>query len=385
MSEQPPVSADVVIIGGGVIGLSAAYHLAAAGVADVVVLERGDLGGGSTSKAAGGVRTAFSDEVNIDLAQRSLAAFERFGDEHDQDIDLHRSGYLFLLRDDAQLADFAVASRLQRRFGIDSQMIGAVEACRLSPLVNPVEVAGAMWSPDDGHCSPESVVLGYARSARRLGVRIVTGCEVTGVDVESGRIAGVQTAHGAISTRTVVCSAGAWSRQVGRWAGVDLPVDALRRHVATTSPVAGLDPHTPFTVDFASSLYFHREGPGLLMGAPDADDVWGVDAARDPSWLEHLAAVMQHRLVGLDEVGLRIGWAGLYEVTPDHNALIGQAEEVEGFVYATGFSGHGFLMGPGVGEVVRDLVTERPPVVDVTTLAATRFTAREARPERHIV
>lgn len=385
MTGHLPTSADVVIIGGGVIGLSAAYQLAVAGVSDVVVLEQGALGGGSTSKAAGGVRTAFSDEVNIDLAQRSLAAFGRFGDEHDQDIDLRQSGYLFLLRDADQLADFDAASQLQRSFGIDSRMIDVAEACELSPLVNPDGLAGAMWSPDDGHCSPESVVLGYARSARRLGVRIVTGCEVTGIDVEGGEVAAVRTKDGSISTRSVVCCAGAWSRRIGDWVGVDLPVDALRRHVALTSAIPDLDPATPFTVDFATSLYFHREGPGLLMGVPDIDDAWGVDSARDPDWLEHLAAMMQQRLVGVDDLGLRIGWAGLYEVTPDHNALIGRASEVDGFVYATGFSGHGFLMGPAVGEVVRDLVMRESPVVDVATLSAARFQMSDGRPERHIV
>lgn len=389
MSGQLPAAADVVIIGGGVIGLSAAYHLAAAGVADVVVLEQGDLGGGSTSKAAGGVRTAFSDEVNVRLAQRSLAAFERFGAEHDQGIDLHRSGYLFLLSDADQVADFAAASRLQRSFGIDSQMIDVAEACELSPLASQDGLTGAMWSPDDGHCSPESVVLGYAGSARRRGVRIVTGCAVTGIDVQAGAVTAVSTTGGLISTRTVVCCAGAWSRQVGAWAGVHLPVDALRRHVAITSPMPELDPATPFTIDFATSLYFHREGPGLLIGVPDADDVWGVDTARDtgrdPAWLEHLAGLMQQRMVGVDDLGLRIAWAGLYEVTPDHNALIGRAAEVEGFVYATGFSGHGFLMGPAVGEVVRDLVLGEPPVVDVVELSATRFEAGSGRAERHIV
>ena len=205
MRGQLPTSADVVIIGGGVIGLSAAYQLAAAGVTDVVVIEQGELGGGSTSKAAGGVRTAFSDEVNVSLAQRSLAAFGRFGDEHDQDIDLRQSGYLFLLRDDAQMADFAAASALQRSFGIDSRMIDVAEVRALSPLVSPEGLVGAMWSPDDGHCSPESVVLGYARSARRLGVRIVTGCAVTGIDVADGKVAAVRTSEGSISTREVVC------------------------------------------------------------------------------------------------------------------------------------------------------------------------------------
>lgn len=372
------------IVGGGVVGLSAAYHLAAAGITDVVVLERGDLGGGSTSRAAGGVRTAFSDEINVRLAQRSLAAFARFADEHDQDIDLHRSGYLFCLSDDQQVQDFTAASALQRSLGIDSRMIGTDEATGLSRLVRPDGLVGAMWSPDDGHCSPESVVLGYARSARRLGVRIVTGCEVTGVEVADGRVSGVRTTAGDVRAPTVVCCAGAWSRRVGAWAGVPLPVEPLRRHVALTSAMPDLDPCTPFTIDFASSLYFHREGRGLLLGAPDAVDTIDPAPTRDPAWLEHVGALLAERTRGLDDVGLRIAWSGLYEMTPDHNALVGRAEQVEGFVYATGFSGHGFLMGPAVGEVVRDLVAGTDPVVDVAALSVERFAA-DVRPERHVV
>lgn len=383
MNGDLPASAEVVIIGGGVIGLSAAFHLASAGV-DVVVLESGELGGGSTSKAAGGVRTAFSDEVNVRLAQRSLAAFERFGDEHGQDIDLHRSGYLFLLSDAEQIADFADASRLQRSLGIDSRMIDVAQACELSPMVDPDGLVGALWSPDDGHCSPESVVLGYASSARRLGARILTGCPATGLEVESGAVVGVRTAAGTIRVSTVVCCAGAWSKQVGGWAGVSLPVEALRRHVGLTAPIPDLDPATPFTIDFASSLYFHREGPGLLVGVPDATDVWGTDPSRDTAWLERLAEAMAQRMRGVDDLGVRLAWAGLYEVTPDHNALIGRAGEVDGFIYATGFSGHGFLMGPAVGEVVRDLVLGVDPGIDVSGLALDRF-ASGSRPERHVV
>lgn len=377
-----PEQADVVVIGGGVIGLSAAFHLAEAG-RSVVVLERDALGAGSTSRAAGGVRTAFSDEVNVRLAQRSLAAYERFAADHQQEIDLHRSGYLFLLSDDHQVADFAHASALQRSLGIDSRMIGVDQAAALSPLVDPTGLVGAMWSPDDGHCSPESVVAGYASSARRLDAHVEVGYAATGIEVRDERVVAVVTERGTITTDAVVCAAGAWSRAVGEWVGIDLPVTPLRRHVALSGPVADLDPATPFTIDFATSLYFHREGPGLLLGMPDAEDVWTDSARRDESWLLHLAEALGERVPALGDVGLRIAWAGPYEVTPDHNALIGSAGPA-GFVYATGFSGHGFLMGPAVGEVVRDLVLGADPVVDVGALSVDRF-ASGVRPERHVI
>jgi sarcosine oxidase subunit beta len=374
----------VVVVGGGVMGLSAAYHLARAGVADVVVLERHTLGSGSTCKAAGGVRAQFSDPVNIELGQRSLRAYERFADELGQEIDLQRSGYLFLLDDPDHVTAFEANVALQNSMGVPSRMISAAEAKRLSPMVEVDGVLAAAWSPEDGHCTPESVVLGYAGGARRAGVRIVTRCAVTGIEVVGGQVRGVLTEAGSIATDTVVCAAGAWSREVGEMVGVDLPVVPLRRQILTTEPMPGLDPATPFTIDFATSLYFHLEGPGLLLGMSDPDEVPGFELGRTDAWLPRLGDAIARRVPGLAEVGIASGWAGLYEMTPDHNALVGEADGVSRFLYATGFSGHGFLMGPAIGEVLRDLVLGRTPVVDVSGLSVDRF-GSGVRPELNIV
>jgi sarcosine oxidase subunit beta len=377
-------SASVVVVGGGVMGLSAAYHLARAGVSDVVVLERHTLGSGSTCKAAGGVRAQFSDPVNIELGQRSLRAYERFADELGQEIDLRKSGYLFLLDDPEHVAAFEANVALQNSMGVPSRMISAAEAKRLSPMVEIDGILAAAWSPEDGHCTPESVVLGYAGGARRGGARIVTHCEVTGIDVVDGQVRGVVTDGGRIATDTVVCAAGAWSRAVGEMAGVDLPVVPLRRQILTTEPMPRLDPATPFTIDFATSLYFHLEGPGLLLGMSDPDESPGFALGRTDAWLPRLGDAISRRVPALVDVGIASGWAGLYEMTPDHNALVGEAEGVSRFLYATGFSGHGFLMGPAVGEVLRDLVLGRTPVVDVSGLSVERFGAG-VRPELNIV
>jgi sarcosine oxidase subunit beta len=374
----------VVVVGGGVMGLSAAYHLARAGVADVVVLERHTLGSGSTCKAAGGVRAQFSDPVNIELGQRSLRAYERFADELGQEIDLQRSGYLFLLDDPDHVTAFEANVALQNSMGVPSRMISAAEAKRLSPMVEVDGVLAAAWSPEDGHCTPESVVLGYAGGARRAGVRIVTRCAVTGIEVVGGQVRGVLTEAGSIATDTVVCAAGAWSREVGEMVGVDLPVVPLRRQILTTEPMPGLDPATPFTIDFATSLYFHLEGPGLLLGMSDPDEAPGFELGRTDAWLPRLGDAIARRVPGLAEVGIASGWAGLYEMTPDHNALVGEADGVSRFLYATGFSGHGFLMGPAIGEVLRDLVLGRIPVVDVSGLSVDRF-GSGVRPELNIV
>ncbi|MCP3802975.1 FAD-binding oxidoreductase [Allokutzneria sp. A3M-2-11 16] len=365
-------SAGVVIIGGGVVGTSIAFHLAEAGVRDVLLLERGELGSGSTCKAAGGVRAQFSDEINIELGARSLAAFARFARRPGQEIDLHRSGYLFLLSRTEDVAAFERNVALQNALGVPSRMIDVAEARRLSPLIEQDDLLAAAFSPEDGHCTPESVVLGYATAARRLGARLRTHVAVTGIDTAGGEVRAVHTDQGPIATDTVICAAGAWSRQVGEMAGVDLPVTPLRRQILVTEPIPGL-PELAFTIDFASTFYFHREGPGLLMGMSDPDQEPGFHLHRDDAWLPGLSEAIGRRAPRLLDVGVASGWAGLYEVTPDHNALIGEDASVGRFLYATGFSGHGFLQGPAVGEVVRDLYLQRTPVIDVTSLSAQRF------------
>jgi len=380
-----PAQAAVVVVGGGVMGLSTAYELARAGVRDVLVLERDVLGSGSTSKAAGGVRAQFSDATNIELGLRSLRVFERFADTFGQEIDLHQDGYLFLLEQPGHVAAFEANVALQNELGVPSRMIDPAEAKRLSPLIDVDGLLAASWSPEDGHCAPESVVLGYAGAARRAGVRIVTHCPVTGIEVDAGEVRAVLTDAGRVRAEAVVCAAGAWSRSIGEMAGVDLPVEPLRRQVLVTGPVPGLAPDNPFTIDFSTSMYFHPEGPGALLGMSDPDQAPGFELGRDDSWLPRLGEAIEHRAPSLAGAGIVSGWAGLYEMTPDHNALVGEDPAVSRFLYATGFSGHGFLMGPAIGEVMRDLYLGRPPVVDVRGLDAGRFADRGSRPELNIV
>jgi sarcosine oxidase subunit beta len=385
MSPQLPSSASVVVIGGGVVGLAAAYELARAGVRDVVLLERDALGSGSTCRAAGGVRAMFSDPVNVTLGARSLETFRDFPARFGQDIDFAPVGYLFLLSTPQAVADFEAAVALQNDLGVPSRVIDVAEARELSPLVDGEGLLAAAFSPTDGHCTPESVVLGYAAAARRAGATVLPHRAATGIDVAGGRVTAVRTDAGTVRTDTVVCAAGAWSAQVGAWAGVDLPVTPLRRQILVTEPVPGLDPHTPFTIDFATSFYFHREGEGLLLGMSDPDETPGFRLTRSDAWLPRLGEAVERRAPALAGVGIASGWAGLYEMTPDHNALIGRAEAVDGFLYATGFSGHGFLMGPAVGEVVRDLYLGRETLVDVSGLDVGRFAAASVRPELNIV
>jgi len=375
-----PSSADVVIIGGGVMGTSIAFHLAEAGVSRVVLVERDELGSGSTCKAAGGVRAQFSDAVNIRLGARSLEAFARFGTRPGQEIDLHRVGYLFLLSHPDDVAAFERSVRLQNDLGVPSRMIDVAEAMRLSPLIETEGLLAAAFSPDDGHCTPESVVLGYATGARRHGARLETHCEVLDIQTRGTEISAVVTALGRIETSAVICAAGAWSAAIGDLVGVDLPVTPYRRQIIFTEPI-DLPQAPPMTIDFASTFYFHGEGRGLLLGMSDPEERPGFHLERSDAWLPRLGEAIAARAPRILDVGLTTGWAGLYEETPDHNALIGEASSPGRFLYATGFSGHGFLQAPAVGEVIRDLYLGREPFVDVSPLDAARFDSRELRPE----
>jgi sarcosine oxidase subunit beta len=366
-------------------GTSIAFHLAEAGV-DVCLLERAELASGSTSRAAGGVRAQFSDPLNIALGLRSIHAYERFGERPGAEIDLAQVGYLFLLDREEDVAAFEESVALQNEHGVPSRFVGLDEARRLCPLAGLDGVIAATYSPLDGHASPEAVVQGYAAGARRHGAAVVTHCAVhdVDVDVDGDAIHSVRSEHGDVETGIVVCAAGVWSSGLARMAGLELPVEPVLREVWHTAP-ADLPPRIPLTVDFSTGFYFHREGPGLLFGMADRAQRPGFDAPSDPAWLERVTAVAERRLPLLPELGIAGGWKGYYEVSPDHNALIGEAAGAARFLYATGFSGHGFLQGPAVGEIVRDLVLEREPFVDVAPLAVERFEQAAPRPEHNVI
>lgn len=381
-----PHRARVVVVGGGVMGVSIAFHLAEAGMTDVLLVERGEIGGGSSGKPIGGVRAQFSDPLNIELGARSLRAYRDFGRRPGCDIGLDLVGYLFLLRDRDHVPSFEAAVALQNAMGVPTRFVDPAEAARLCPYVHPDTLIGAVFSPGDGHARPPQVVAGYARAARALGVRIATGTQLVGVDVVGNRVVAARTDRGRVACDTVVCATGAWSAQVGDMVGVPLPVRPVRRQLAFTRPLDTPAPRIPFTIDFTSSAYLHNSDDGLLLGLADPAQAEGFDVSWTPDWLEPFRRAAATFAPALADLPVGRGWAGLYEVTPDHNALIGRAAAVDGFLYATGFSGHGFLQAPAVGEVVRDLVLGRTPVVDVAPLHADRFTSGvRPRPEGHVV
>lgn len=313
----------------------------------------------------------FSDELNVRIGLRSLEAWGAFGERPGAEIDLRRVGYLFLLSSPEQVSQFERSVAMQNALGLPSRMVSVEEAAELSPPAAMEGVLAGAFCPLAGHATPDAAVQGYATGARAHGVRIETHTDVTGIEhgavLAGGRV---------IETGCVVCAAGPGSRALGALAGAELTVRPERRRIAYTAPVAGLpDGPLPMTIDFASGFYFHREGPGLLFGTND------VCATQD-EWLERAVPVLRRRAPILLEAPIAGGWWGDYEMTPDHNALIGEAPAAPGrFLYATGFSGHGFLQAPAVGEIVRDLYLRREPFVDVSALAA----GRPERRERNVV
>jgi sarcosine oxidase subunit beta len=384
-------AAEVVIIGGGCMGASVAYHLARRGVTGVVLLERDTLlGTGSTGRNAGGVRHQFSNEANIRLSIESIGALERFAGEVGHPIDFHQDGYLFLLSTPASVETFRQNVALQRSLGVDVQWLDAQDAARLAPGLDVDGALGATFCQRDGIADPNGVTMGFAKAAQAAGVSIERDTEVTGIRVESGRIAAVETTRGTIDTRTVVNAAGPHARSIGRMAGTDVPVEPYRRHIfiATLDGRSG-PPHVPpsriMVIDFDTTFYFHREGAGLLFGMGDPLETPTFDTTVQWDFLPQVIEVAVRRLPALADASISHAWAGLYEITPDANPIIGPADGVAGFYLINGFSGHGFQHSPAAGRILADLITGRDPAFDLTPFTAERFTSGAVSGERYFV
>lgn len=375
-----------VIIGGGIMGTSTAYQLARSGITDVTVLEAGELGSGSSAKPLGGVRAFFSDPANIALGTRSLAAFRRFPTEVGVEIGLQQVGYLFVVRDPADLPGFAASVALQNAMGVPSRLIEPAEAVQLCPYLSTEEMVAAVWSPEDGFARPADVIHGYAGVAAGLGVELRTQAPVVAIDNTADGQALVRTADATYLTPAVICTAGAWSRPVANLVGVDLPIQPLRRQIAFTAPLPSRPPRVPFTIDYTTTAYFHgAPDGGLLMGWADPDETAGFGREISNGWHGPLREALTRFAPDVAEVPIVHGWAGLYEMTPDCNAIIGESDAGFRFLYAAGFSGHGFLQGPAVGECVRDLYLGRSPAVDVSAFGLDRFARPAVRTELGII
>ncbi|HET9051089.1 MAG TPA: FAD-binding oxidoreductase [Candidatus Dormibacteraeota bacterium] len=366
------MSADCVVVGGGVVGCSLAYHLAVGGLRPVL-LERGELAGGSTARGAGGVRQQFSTAANVRVSMMSRTMLERFEDETGTDPDFRKIGYLFLATGDDEAALFARNVAVQRAAGLaDVELLTVDRALEMVPELHSADLAAATWCPSDGLAGPNEVTVGYARAARRHGARVVEGAAVTGIDRDGDRVTGVRVGAASISTPLVVDCAGPFASAVGRMAGVDVPVTPYRRHIFLTEAFS-LARRPPMVVDFRTSFYFHPEGDGLMLGMSDPAEPPGYDTSVSWDFLTHLIEHATHRLPVLAGAGIRTGWAGLYEVSPDHNAIVGPAPAVEGLWLCCGFSGHGFMQAPAIGHLLARRLLGVEPEIDLSPYAPDRF------------
>ena len=395
-------TAEVVIIGGGCMGASAAYHLTRLGVTDVAILEREPmLGMGSTGRNAGGVRHQFSSQANVRLSIESIRCFEHFGEEIGYPIDFHQDGYLFLLSTERDLEAFRRNVEMQRRLGVEVEIFSPAEARLLAPGLEVDGVLGATYCSRDGIADPNGVTMGFAKAAQAAGARIYRETEVTGIEVQAGRVVAVQTTKGTISTRTVVNAAGPHARAIGKMAGLDVPVLPYRRHIFITEPVpAAMSPKVVgrsqsrpaapasriMVIDFETSFYFHREGPGILFGMSDPDEPPSFDTTVNWEFLEKVNSIAVRRLPVLAEAGIAHAWAGLYEMTPDAMPIIGLARQVEGYFLITGFSGHGFQHSPAAGRILAELVaTGKAQHCDITAFSFDRFEGVSTESEANVV
>jgi glycine/D-amino acid oxidase-like deaminating enzyme len=378
--------ADVVVIGGGIVGCAAAYELAAAGADDVVLLERADaVGTGSTGACAGGFRHQFTTPVNVRLSQASIPMIVGFGAAHGLPLDVSQDGYLFVVRDDTTWGGFLDGVRDQRALGVEVDVLEPADAGSLIPGLDLTGVVGATFGPRDGIADPAGLTQGYATIARRAGARIELGVEVVGLLAGDGRIRGVRTTGGDVAASAVVLAAGAWSGALAATAGLDLPIVPVARTVVTTGAFPGVPTRRTLVIDMPSTFYFHREADGVLMGM-GGDDVPTFDTGVDEGFVaDRLLPRAVEVFPPVVEAPIRSSWAGLYEMTPDHHPVLG-ATPVDGLYVAAGFSGHGFQQGPIAGKLIAELVVGgAATTVDIEALAFDRFARGVAVDERHVV
>ncbi|WP_267163069.1 NAD(P)/FAD-dependent oxidoreductase [Halovenus salina] len=385
---------DVIVIGGGIVGLSAAYNLATRG-ADVTLFEKGSLGAGSTARAAGGIRSQFSTPVNVELSLASKPVWDSFESEFGVDIGLRKTGYLFLARSEETAEQFEANVRMQQRCGADSRVLTPEAATEYCPGLDPEPFARATYNPDDGIADPNLAVQGYAGAAQEAGVEIQTGTAVTDIYRDSGRVTGVQV-QGENGTAEhdctfVVNAAGVWAPELGAMAGIDLPISPRRRQIAVVDPSQAVEESVPLTIDLETGSYFRpeRDGIALVGGHFEAnpDPEQNPDRFDDDMDIDWAANAVERAAEYTDYFGpetrIRRGWAGLYAVTPDHHPVI--EESVPGLVTAAGFSGHGFQHAPATGEVVAELVTDgEASLVDVSVLDSDRFERDEGLTEQNV-
>lgn len=366
--------AEIVIIGGGIIGSAIAFYLAKKGKKDVVILEKDKfIGAGATAKCAGGIRAQFSSEINVKISLMAENLLEKFEEETGEEGIFDQCGYLFLVSTLEQEDIFRKNMELQRKNNVPVDWLTPEEIRDLAPKVKLDDIIGGTFCKKDGIGDPHVFTHGYANAAKKLGVAIELETRVTGINVESGTVKSISTSNGDIECGMVIDAAGPHIAEVAKLAGVEMPVEPVRRQISTTSPLSWLQPTFPMVVDVSSGLYFHRESGGLLLGWADPDTPPGFDESLDPDYTDEIIMKAMDRIPPLEDAGIASSWAGLYAVTPDHHAILGHVPDVNNLIVAGGFSGHGFMHGPAVGLLMAELIVDGNPSIDLTPLSIERF------------
>jgi sarcosine oxidase subunit beta len=371
-------SADVVIIGGGIVGSSIAYQLTRAGCRNVLVLEREThQGKGSTGKSMGGVRAQFSTPVNIRMSLYSIPFFRAFDEALGHPSGYRAQGYLFVATHERHLRYLRTNYELQVVLGLKTvELLKAEDVIRLVPQLRADDIVGGSFCSTDGFVDPHSVMTGFMLRSIENGARLIRNAEVTAIERDAKGVSGVRTANESIATRTVVNAAGAWASLVAKLVDLDLPVEPLRRMLVPTEPFNKIAPSAPMVVDMTTGFHFRPEGLGLLLAWNDPEETPGFKTNFDPAFVEKILTRGVDRVPCLEEaeVNPKRAWAGLYEMTPDHHPILGPAPGVPGMFLANGFSGHGVMHSPATGKITADLILKgASDLVDTRLLNFERF------------
>ena len=371
-------TADVVIIGGGIVASSIAYHLSELGCSNVLIIEREPQQGmGSTAKSMGGVRAQFATPINIKMSLYSIDLFSRFEEATGHTAGYRPHGYMFVATKQSHLDYLETNLRQQRACGLNNaEMVTREDIVKTIPQLVATDVIGGSFCPTDGFVDPYSVMTGFAKRARQHGVRLWVETEVTGIDVDNGKVTGVTTSRGYVATRVVVNAAGPWAALVARLAGVEIPVEPLKRQIVKTEPFEQLSSALPMIIDMSTGFHFRPEGSSFLLAWPDPEQVHGFKTDFDYGFIEKILTKAVSRVPDFAdvEVNPRRCWAGMYEMTPDRHSIIGRAPGVEGMFLANGFSGHGVMHSPATGKIISELIVNGvTSFTEASMLRAERF------------
>jgi sarcosine oxidase subunit beta len=378
-------TADVVIIGGGIVGASTAFHLAEQGQKNVVLCERDLLAQASTGLCVGGIRQQFSHPANILLSQEVVRLFERFEEEFGVDIQFRQAGYIFLAQHSDTWEDVKTSVQIQHKYGVPVELLPPEEIKSRWAYLEVNDLEGGTFCPEDGYADPYLVAMAFANAARRLGVHIREQTHVTAISVEHGRIRGVSTTQGPISAPIIVNTAGAWGGEVARMAGLKIPVKPYRRQVFATKAFDLIPRPVPMVIDLDSLFYFRGEDPCIILGMSDREETSSFKTHVDRAFLERVIEAAVYRAPVLKKAEILRGWGGLYAITPDENPIIGAIPEIEGFLCAVGFSGHGFQHGPAVGRILAELICKGQTDFDLTPFVHDRFGKIRGKSERRAI